>query len=413
MKIKGNGSVRAVKNNKGEVVKNSWQLILSLGNDPLTGKRRQKCRHFRGSRTKAQRALHNFRLEAEHGLKLDADKMPFEQYASQWIESREASGSFAHSTIKREKEILAHLLRHLAAVALKDIDAVTVRNLYVALGKDGVGQRSLAMVASQLNRIMRQAVNDDIIMRNPCERVEAPKRQKSKRGSALDKVGVMRLVEALKDAESKEYPLAQDGQQRLTSDMAHVAAVRLALAGGLRRGEVLGLSWKDIDFNSATLKVAYSFSQTTKELKVPKTDNSNRAVSLDSQMLADLKRWKLRQAEYLSSLGIQQTQDTPVITNREGSRMDGNNLARWWRTFQERYGFEGLRFHDLRHTHATMLVSNGLNIKAVSSRLGHSSVGITLDLYAHAQREDDEKAAAIIGQLMAAEASQVGQMVNL
>jgi integrase len=413
MRIKGNGSIRQVKNKQGEPVKNSWQLVLSLGYDPLTGKRRQECRSFKGNKTQAHRALDEFRREVESGLKIDADKMTFSQYANQWITAREAAGSLAPSTVAREKEILAHLLRHLATVTLREIDSVTVHNLYIALGKDGVGQRSLVMVATQLSQILRQAVNDDIILRNPCDRVEAPKRQKSKRGSALDKAGVIRLVEALRDAESKEYPLAQHRQQQMTSDMAHVTAVKLALAGGLRRGEVLGLAWKDVGFNNATVEVSYSLSQTTGELKAPKTDNSKRIISLDSQVLADLKRWQLRQAEYLLSIGIQQTEGTPVITNEVGNRMDGNNLARWWRRFQERYGFAGLRFHDLRHTHATMLVSSGLNIKAVSSRLGHSSVGITLDLYAHAQREDDEKAAAIIGRIMAEPVPQMGQVMNL
>lgn len=413
MNVKGNGTVRPVKNKKGEVVKNSWQLVLSLGYDPLTGKRKQKSRHFRGTKTEARRALDEFRREIESGLKIDADKMMFGEYARQWIGSREALGTLAPSTIKREKEILAHILRHLATIALRDIDAVTVRNLYIVLGEDGVGQRSLAMVASQLNQILSQAANDDIILRNPCDRVEAPKRQKSRKGSALDREGVMRLVAALEDAESKEYPLAKHQLQQLTSDMAHVAAVRLALSAGLRRGEVLGLSWGDVSFGDATLNIHQSLSNTTGTLKSPKTENSTRVVSLDPQMLENLKKWKSRQAEYLFSLGIKQYEDTPVITNEAGRHMDGNNLARWWRTFQERYGFKGLRFHDLRHTHATMLVSSGLNIKAVSNRLGHSSVGITLDLYAHAQREDDEKAAAIIGEIMSGKMPTRGQVVNL
>ncbi|MCL2745899.1 MAG: hypothetical protein FWE48_02230, partial [Coriobacteriia bacterium] len=266
MKIKGNGSIRQVKNSKGEVVKNSWQLILSLGNDPLTGKRRQKCRHFRGSRTKAQRALHNFRLEVEHGLKLDADKMIFSEYAQQWYDAREASGRLAPATLKRNLDILVHLNSQLATVPLGDIDATVVRNLYTTLARDGVGQRSLQMTAMQLNQIMRQAVNDDIILRNPCDRVEAPKAPKSKRGIALDKAGVTRLVKALKAEESKVYPHANDKQQRLTSDMAHVTAIRVIMATGLRRGEVLGLLWGDVNLVGAQLNIHQSLNKVTGEL---------------------------------------------------------------------------------------------------------------------------------------------------
>jgi len=414
MKVKGNGCVRQVKNKKGEAVKNSWQLILSLGHDPLDEKKRiQKCRHFSGTKTEARRALAEFKREIERGLKLDADKVTFGEYARQWLESREASGRFAPATNERDKYIIRHLQRHLTAVTLGDIDATTIRNLYTAYTREGLGHQTVAKIAVVLKQIMRQAVNDDIILRNPCERAEAPKPPKAKKGSALDKMGVARLVRALRDAESKTYPLAELPKQQLTSDMAHVAAVRLALAAGLRRGEALGLSWSDVDFENAVINVCSTLCGTTGKLKPPKTAASNRTISLDRQMLTSLKQWKRRQAEYLFSLGINQEAKTPVISNEVGGRMDGNNLARWWRSFQTHYGFEGLRFHDLRHTHATMLVSSSLNIKAVSSRLGHANVGITLDLYAHAQREDDMKAAAIIGQIMAEPTLRIGQVVNL
>ncbi|MDR1015322.1 MAG: site-specific integrase [Coriobacteriales bacterium] len=417
MRIKGTGCVRQVKNNKGEPVKNSWQLILSLGYDPLDKENKkklvQKCRHFSGTKTEARRALSEFKRELEYGLKVDADKATFGEYARQWKDSREVSGRLAPSTIARDKYTIKHLVRHLGGVQLGDIDATTVRNLYAAFSREGLGPQSVAKVAVALKQILRQAVNDDIILRNPCDRVEAPKLTKPARGSALDKAGVARLVEALGDAESKDYPLARSERQQQTSDMSHVAAARLALAAGLRRGEVLGLSWRDVDLESATIYIRNTLCNTSGELKPPKTATSNRTISLDGRMLADLKRWKQQQAEYLFSLGIGQGAETPVISTETGSRMEGNNLDRWWRRFQERYGFEGLRFHDLRHTHATMLVSSGLNIKAVSSRLGHASVGITLDLYAHAQREDDEKAAAIIGELMAQPAPKMGQVVNL
>lgn len=276
-----------------------------------------------------------------------------------------------------------------------------------------MGQNTASKAAILLKQVLRQAVNDDIILRNPCERVEAPKRQKSKVGSALDKKGVARLTQALRDEEARSYPLAKLPQQQHTTDMAHATTVRLALTAGLRRGEILGLSWGDMDFSADELHVRHTLCKTTGNLKDPKTDSGNRTVSLDAQMVEDLKRWKATQARYLISLGIAQNAETPLITNEAGNRMDGDNLTRWWRAFRDKYGFAGLRFHDLRHTHATMLVSSGLNIKAVSSRLGHASVGITLDLYSHAQREDDVKAAAIIGQIMAEPAPQLGRVVNL
>lgn len=235
--------------------------------------------------------------------------------------------------------------------------------------------------------------------------VEAPKQKKSKIGKALDRAGVSRLVSALDELEAIEYPPEQDARQKATANLAHATAIRLILATGLRQGELLALSWKDIDFNGCLLTVRYTLDKTTGKLKAPKTESGVRDIALDQQIVSDLMRWKSAQSRYLNSLGMEQGVSTPVITNEAGERLDSSGLERWWRNFREDEKFlgrfHGLRLHDLRHTHATMLVSSGLNIKAVSSRLGHASVGITLDLYSHAQREDDEKAAKIMGDLMA------------
>lgn len=401
MYIKGNGTIRPVKNKNGEKVKNSWQLVLSLGYDPITGKRIQKCRRFKGTKTEAKRALESFRREIESGLKLDADKVTFGEYVQQWIDAREASKILAPATIKRNKEILEHLKRHLRDIPLTHIDAPTVRSLYITLVDEGVGQPSMVKVGIILKQILKQAVIDGIILRNPCDMVEAPKQKKSKVGKALDKSGVSRLVSALDELEAKEYPLAQDAQQKATANLAHATAIRLILATGLRQGELLALSWSDIDFTNRLLTVRQTLDKTTGELKAPKTESGIRDIALDEQILSDLMRWRISQSRYLNSLGIEQGSTTPIITSEAGERLDASGLERWWRNFRKQNGFDGLRLHDLRHTHATMLVSSGLNIKAVSSRLGHASVGITLDLYSHAQREDDEKAAKVIGDLMA------------
>ncbi len=404
MKVKGTGSIKQVKN-KGVPVKNSWQLVLSLGVDPLTGKRVQKYRHFSGTKTDARRALAEFKREIETGLKLNADTVVFGDYAKQWEESRKLSGRLTESTIARGKYNLRHLNRHLATVKLKDIEPTTIRNLYIALAHEGIGQNSIAKAAITLKQILRQACADGVVLRNVCDFVEAPKMPKSKKGTALSNADIARLAKALKDAESNYYPLAQIGQQRLTIDMSHASAVRLALTTGLRRGEVLALRWCDIDFDDAALHVRHTLCRTTKLLKLPKTHGSIRTVSLDDRTIADIKRWKNRQAQYLFSIGIKQDEQTHVICSEVGGYMDADNLNRWWKAFKKQYGFDGLRFHDLRHCHASMLVGSGVNFKVVSERLGHSNIGTTLNLYSHVLRENDKKAANIVGEIMGQSAS--------
>lgn len=403
MKIKGNGYIKPVKTKNGQKVKNSWQLVISLGYDSITGKRIQKYRHFKGTKTEARRALEEFRREIEGGLQLDADKVKFGEYAQQWVDAREASKTLAPATIKRNKDVLKHLNRYLQDMPLIDIDAPTVRSLYIRLTDEGVGQSSMVKVGIVLKQILKQAVVDGIILRNPCDLVEQPKQKKSKAGKALDKKGITALLSALDRLEAATYPYAQDAHQKATSNMARATAIRLMLATGLRLGELLGLSWEDIDLSKSLLSVSKTLDKTTGELKAPKTDSGIRNIALDRQIVSDLIRWRAAQAMYLNSLGLELGISTPVITNAAGERQEAGGFERWWSSFKKQNGFDGLRLHDLRHSHATMLVSSGLNIKAVSSRLGHASVGITLDLYSHAQREDDEKAAEIMGSLMARE----------
>ncbi len=412
MKIKGSGSIRQVKTKDGKPVKNSWQLILSLGTDPVTGKRKQKCRHFFGNKTEARAALADFKREMEQGLKFNAEKILFGDYAQSWFDERQASGTLAPSTIERNRQILAILLPYLQDVRLIDIDATTLRNLYIKLTKDGVGQASAVKAATVINQVLKQALNDNIILSNPCDRVKAPKPQKSKVAVALDKTGIAKLTAALDKEESKVYPNAKIQQPRHNADVSHITAIRLAIASGMRRGEILALSWEDIDFSSCTVTVNHTLCTVTNELKIPKTETSIRTISLDKQMIDKLINWKRMQALYLLSLGIVQNGKTPVVSNEVGERIDGSNLTRWWHSFQKQYGFEGLRIHDLRHCHATALVSSGLNIKAISSRLGHASVSTTLDLYSHAQRKDDEHAANIIGEIMCSPVPSQGRVVN-
>lgn len=381
-------------------MKNSWQLIVSLGNDPLTSKRVQKTRHFKGTKAEAKRALSQFIREIEYGLKVDSDKITFGRYSEQWIADRITSGNLAPATILRDKQLLKKLNNYLENIQLKDIDAPTVRTLYALLADDGLGQASMIKAAIVLKLIFKQAVADDILIRNPCDSVPSPKQKKSNVSRALDKKGVAKLIKKLEEIENKEYPNAKENQRQKVSNRAHTMAVRIILSTGMRKSEVLGLAWSDIDFDNSILSVRYTLDRITGKLKEPKTESGIRDISLDNDILGNLRKWKLMQKDYLDYLGVEQSAGAPVITSESGTRINSSNLARWWRQFCDSNGFEGLRLHDLRHTSATLLVSSGLNIKAISARLGHSSVGITLDLYAHAQREDDEKAAAIIGNIL-------------
>lgn len=166
LKLKGDGGLKQVRRKDGSAIRNSWMLVLNFM-DTDTGKRKQKYRSFRGTKKEARRALENFRREMEEGLRFDADTVTFGTYAKQWINARESSGEFAPATIKRNKEVLAHLKRHLESSLIIEIDAPIVRELYIKLADEGVGRETIVKAGNVLGQIMKQAFMDGLIIRNP------------------------------------------------------------------------------------------------------------------------------------------------------------------------------------------------------------------------------------------------------
>ena len=151
-----------------------------------------------------------------------------------------------------------------------------------------------------------------------------------------------------------------------------------------RRGEIIAIRWQQVDLANAQLAVVESAEQTGKGVryKRPKSGRS-RTVALSRFVVDELRVHRLRQAEELLRLGARQNEATFVYTREDGEPMQPRSLTHAWHRMLARTSLRRIRFHDLRHTHATHLLSSGVHPKVASERLGHSKVGITLDLYSH------------------------------
>jgi integrase len=171
--------------------------------------------------------------------------------------------------------------------------------------------------------------------------------------------------------------------------------VALAVLCGLRRGEIAALRWRHVDLAGSRLTVVQSAEQTATAVryKEPKSGRG-RAVALSAGMIEDLRSHRVRQAEELLRLGVRQDQDTFVVTREDGLPLQPRTLSQYWRRLMEGGSLPRIRFHDLRHAHATHLLASGVHPKVASERLGHSQVGITLDLYSHVLPGMQEDAAA-------------------
>src|SRR5215212_896379 len=158
----------------------------------------------------------------------------------------------------------------------------------------------------------------------------------------------------------------------------------LAVLCGLRRGEILALRWRAVDFDAGQLSVTESLEQTRTGLRFKETKSGRaRTVALSATVVAELRACRTRQAQELLRLGIRLASETLVVARADGEPIQPRSLTHEWEKLIARRGLRRIRFHDLRHAHATHLLASGVHPKVASERLGHSKVGITLDLYSH------------------------------
>ena len=175
--------------------------------------------------------------------------------------------------------------------------------------------------------------------------------------------------------------------------------VSLALATGMRRGELLAVRWKDIDLDAATITVARSLEQTTGSLrfKAPKTKHGRRKITIPPWMVAELRLHKARQQERRLKLGIGRAPDEGLVFSKwNGQPRAPHSVSQKFRTIMAEIAIEGVTLHSLRHTHASQLIASGMDVLTISRRLGHGSPVITLKTYGHLFGNTDARAAEIM-----------------
>jgi integrase len=245
--------------------------------------------------------------------------------------------------------------------------------------RDGAGGLSPRTV-HHMHRILKQAlaiaVRWRLLARNPADSVAPPKVERRKM-LALDATETVRLLAHFRDTRM-------------------FTPVLLAVMCGLRRGEITALRWSSVDLGRKQMSVVESVEQTAKGVRSKETKSGRaRTVALPALVVDELRRARIAQAEELLKVGVRLTDQTHVVAQVDGQPLQPNSLTHEFvRLSAKASDLPRIRFHDLRHTHATHLLANGVHPKVAQERLGHSSVGITLDLYSHVLPGMQEDAAA-------------------
>lgn len=347
-----------------------------LGIDPITGKERRTTRRGFKTMKEAKQAERNLLLDVEeNGLpsnQSDGFRDPtFEELASLWLENYKTTvkpSTFENVRSKVEKMTEEHFKE----MKLKKITVAYCQKIVIELSKSYVLYNHYLSV---INRIFKYAVLMDVINSNPFDKVIKPKsRQTQRKGNFLTK------------EELKEFlKLAQ-----ITTLSYFHPLVHLMSYTGLRQGEALALKWSDIDFENKKITVNKTAVRIKEKqtLQTPKTKNSKRVISIDSATLSILKSWKKDQIKIYFKNGKHfEGEENFIFTNQRGEWVHIHNFIRYFKRFIADHKLKQITPHGLRHTHASLLFSAGVEPKNISDRLGHSTVQITLDLYTHITEE--------------------------
>ena len=387
------GDLRVVRNieKRGE---NSYRLRVS-GGYTGDGKRITYKKTIQAkNKTEAQKELALFISEIETGQALSAKKMRLRDYAEFWINNY-AIPNLSPKTYERYKNMLkARILPYLGNMYLDKIQPMQLMYLYQELSECTYTRKNETHKLSSktilehhrlLHSMLQQAVYWQMIPYNPASRVRPPKARKPNI-NFYDNVQTIALIKALEGEELKFRVI-----------------ILLTIFTGLRRGEVLGLEWQDIDFKNSSVTVRQA-SQYVSSIgiytKDPKTETSNRIISIPESITKLLKEYQRKQLKNRLLLGDKWIETNRLFVQSNGAPMHPDTITKWFRQFLEDKNLPHITFHGLRHTHATLLISQGLDVRTVSNRLGHAQTSTTLNIYAHAFAKMDREASEKLDNLL-------------
>jgi integrase len=337
---------------------------------------------IRGTKADAQRALRQLMVEDDKGVAASAPaKMLVSDWLKRWLTLVAAEvRPITHE--RYEDAVRLYLSPALGHIRLRDLCPADIQAAFSTWatsgrhrGEGGLARSTLGLLRKIFRAALQRALELELIGRHPMEtlRRRLPN-GKAPEAKALDRDATSALLE------------------RVTG--IYRPAILLAITCGLRRGEIVALRWRDIDLDAASITVTQSTVPLRRGVETGETESGRtRTIAMPAFVVAELRQHRIVMAERLLALGVKLSRDHTVLAREDGEPVNPHVLTVWCR---RTFG----KLHGLRHTHASQLLGAGVNIKAVSSRLGHSSAALTLSTYAHLLPGADQDAAQRIDDLL-------------
>lgn len=350
-----------------------------------------------GNMAKANRELEKYKEEFELAFNEIRSNTPFGEYARNWQDNRRKLQSISELALDRDEIEIERIEKYFPTTPISQLTPNEILKVILLLKEEGLSESALHKFWQKANQILKYAEKKDDISNNPCRKLDPIKRPEDKERKSLSTDQAIKLAKELKEEDPRT---------------GRIVAVWLALALGLRRGEILGLRWCDIDLEKGLVYILNQY-DVKHNLRTPKC-SSQRVLSIDEGSIVFLSEWK----EMVKIMfGFEEVPDDfPVCCTDNGDFIDPTAFDKWRRNFfvlhglasfskveewhdkrgikrYRRSGYVGFNLHELRHTQATLLVGLGHDLKSIQEMLGHKSMQMTM-AYTHGITQNRIDAAA-------------------
>lgn len=383
--------------------KNSYRLIVSEGYD-LHGKPLIHRKTVHGTKKEAEVELAKFVTEVQSGLVIDGKALRFSEFVEIWKRDY-GSKELAPSTYKRYCRMLeTRLLPYFGRFYINKIKPTDIMKFYDLLEKDTqlvrkqgnngaktkkpLSRKTILEHHRLLRAMLHKAVYWQLLVNNPAERVQPPRVHKPKR--------------RYYDDEQCKFLL--ENLEKLNADnIKYKVAIIITIFTGVRLGELMGLEWDDIDFRNGIIsinKASQYLSEKGIFTKDPKTESSVREVAIPTFVISLLEEYKLWYEEQKSLYGELWTNSNRLFVQANGKPMHPDTISKWFVKFVGNIGLPVINFHGLRHTNATLMISQNIDVAVVASRLGHAQITTTLNFYVHPVQSHNKEAGNILEEIL-------------
>lgn len=382
---------------------NSYRLIVSDGNGP-GGKRKKHTKTIKiEGKTEAERKriaekeLAKFIAQIENNTFVEPSKLTFKDFIEKWLNEHADKNLTPKTVFEYNKLLYGRIIPALGHIKIDKLRPIHFIEFYNNLQENGIrddkkpGSLSANTIKHYhrlIHDILEYAVKWQVISSNPTDMVDPPKVKRTE-AKFYEEEDIRKLTDALENVSERDFK--------------YKVAIILTLASGLRLGELVGLKWDSINFSDNTINIIQSNQYIPGKgtfTKSPKNDTSIRKISIAKPVMDLLAEYKIKQNTDKVNKGTKWNDKDFIFTQWNGEPIYPSTPSKWFAKFLKQNNLKIITFHQLRHTSATILINEGINIREVSKRLGHSNTSTTLNIYSHALKSADKDAADKIGNIL-------------